>query len=223
MLNSLDVFNKRLKALFDAYPILKEIDDRDEIIRKNVIFKKLLSEEYLKTDSGNCIGMLFVISGIIKVQKVTEEGNETNLYNVERGELCHEALSCFVNCQSLNIEGIAMQDSLIAILPSDIVKAYLLSDFRFMQVIYKDLYAKFRGVIENKEARIHESLESRLVKLLLSKNTKIIYTTHGELAFELDSSREVISRKLKELEKKGYLLISRGKIQLLKGLEELYN
>jgi len=116
-----------------------------------------------------------------------------------------------------------MQDSLIAILPSDIVKAYLLSDFRFMHVIYKDLYAKFRGVIENKEARIHESLESRLVKLLLSKNTKIIYTTHGELAFELDSSREVISRKLKELEKKGYLLISRGKIQLLKGLEELYN
>lgn len=223
MLNSLDVFNKRLKALFDAYPILKEIDDRDEIIRKNVIFKKLLSEEYLKTDSGNCIGMLFVISGIIKVQKVTEEGNETNLYNVERGELCHEALSCFVNCQSLNIEGIAMQDSLIAILPSDIVKKYLLRDYRFMHVIYKDLYAKFRGVIENKEARIHESLERRLVKLLLSKNTKIIYTTHGELAFELDSSREVISRKLKELEKKGYLLISRGKIQLLKDLDELYN
>jgi len=207
MLNSLDVFNKRLEALYDAYPVLKEIDDSHEIIRKNVIFKSLLSEEYLKTDSGNCIGMLFVISGIIKVQKVTEEGNETNLYNVERGELCHEALSCFVNCQSLNIEGIAMQDSLIAILP----------------VIYKDLYAKFRGVIENKEARIHESLESRLVKLLLSKNTKIIYTTHGELAFELDSSREVISRKLKELEKKGYLLISRGKIQLLKDLEELYN
>ncbi len=181
MLNSLDVFNKRLEALYDAYPVLKEIDDSHEIIRKNVIFKSLLSEEYLKTDSGNCIGMLFVISGIIKVQKVTEEGNETNLYNVERGELCHEALSCFVNCQSLNIEGIAMQDSLIAILPSDIVKAYLLSDFRFMQVIYKDLYAKFRGVIENKEARIHESLESRLVKLLLSKNTKIIYTTHGNL------------------------------------------
>ena len=223
MLNSLDIFNKRLEALYKAYPVLKEIDDSDKIIGKNVIFKNLLSEEYLKTDSGNCIGMLFVISGIIKVQKVTEDGDETNLYNVESGELCHEALSCFVNCKSLNIEGIAIQDSLIAILPSDIVKKYLLRDFKFMKVIYKDLYAKFRGVIENKEARIHESLERRLVKLLFSKNTKIIYTTNGELAFELDSSREVISRKLKELEKKGYLLISRGKIQLLKDLMELYD
>jgi len=223
MLNNLDIFNKRLEALYKAYPVLKEIDDSDEIIRKNVIFKNLLSGEYLKTDSGNCIGMLFVINGIIKVQKVTEDGDETNLYNVERGQLCHEALSCFVNCQSLNIEGIAMQDSLIAILPSDIVKTYLLRDFRFMQVIYKDLYTKFRGVIENKEARIHESLEKRLIKILISKNAKIIYTTHGELAFELDSSREVISRKLKELEKKGYLLISRGKIQLLKDLKEIYD
>jgi CRP/FNR family transcriptional regulator len=223
MLNNLDIFNKRLEALYKAYPVLKQIDDSDEIIRKNVIFKNLLSEEYLKTDSGNCIGMLFVINGIIKVQKVTEDGDETNLYNVERGQLCHEALSCFVNCQSLNIEGRAIQDSLIAILPSDIVKRYLLNDSRFMQIIYRDLYAKFRGVIENKEERIHESIEKRLIKLLISKDTKIIYTTHGELAFELDSSREVISRKLKQLEKKGYLLISRGKIQILKDLEELYD
>lgn len=221
MLNGLDVFNKRLEALYDAYPILKEIDDSHEIIRKNVIFKNLLSEEYLKTNSENCIGMLFVISGVIKVQKVTQEGNETNLYNVERGELCHEALSCFVNCQSLNTEGMAIQDSLIAILPSDIVKAYLLRDFRFMQVIYKDLYVKFREVIENKEARIHESLEKRLIKLLLSRNANIIYATHSELAFELDSSREVISRKLKELEKKGYLEISRGKIKIIKALENI--
>ncbi len=222
ILNSLDIFNERLKNLYEAYPILKEIDDSDKSIRENIVFKNLLSDEYLKTSNRNCVGMLFVISGVIKVQRITEDGEETNLYNIKRGELCHESLSCFVNCKSLNIEGMAIQDSLIAILPADIVNRYLLNDSRFMQIIYRDLYAKFRAVIENKEERIHESIEKRLIKLLISKDTKIIYTTHGELAFELDSSREVISRKLKQLERKGYLLISRGKIQILKDLEELY-
>lgn len=222
ILNSLDIFNKRLKDLYKAYPVLKEIDEIDEIISNNIIFKELLSEEYLKTANENCVGMLFVISGVIKVQRITEDGDETNLYNIKSGELCHEVLSCFVNCKSLNIEGRAIQDSLIAILPSDIVNRYLLDDFRFMQVIYRDLYTKFRAVIENKEERIHESVEKRLIKLLINKNAKIIYTTHSKIAFELDSSREVISRKLKQLEKKGYLIISRGKIQILKDLKELY-
>ena len=59
---------------------------------------------------------------------------------------------------------------------------------------------------------IHESLESRLIRLLINKNSKIIYATHSELAFEIDSVREVVSRKLKSIEKRGYIKLERGKI-----------
>jgi len=220
-LNSSEKFNKNIEKLYKAYPILKDIDINREIIEKNIVFKELFSDEYLKTSGENCAGFLFVINGVIKIQKMSEDGNETNLYNIESGELCHEALSCFINFKSLNIEGRAIKDSLIALLSPEVVNKYLLCDVRFMQVIYKDLYVKFREVIENKEARIHESLEKRLIKLLLSRNINIIYATHNEIAFELDSSREVISRKLKELEKKGYLEISRGKIKIIKDLKNI--
>ncbi len=220
-MNSSEKFNKNIEKLYKAYPILKDIDINREIIEKNIVFKELFSDEYLKTSGENCAGFLFVINGVIKIQKMSEDGNETNLYNIESGELCHEALSCFINFKSLNIEGRAIKDSLIALLSPEVVNKYLLCDVRFMQVIYKDLYVKFREVIENKEARIHESLEKRLIKLLLSRNINIIYATHNEIAFELDSSREVISRKLKELEKKGYLEISRGKIKIIKDLKNI--
>ena len=73
----------------------------------------------------------------------------------------------------------------------------------------------------SKEEVKHESLTNRLVKLLIDKKSKNIYLTHNDLAFELYSSREVISRKLKELEKKGYLKLSRGKIQIQKDLNEM--
>ena len=114
-----------------------------------------------------------------------------------------------------------MQNSKICIIPFDIVNTYLLNNTLFLQYIYKDLYSKFNVIINVKEEVKHEPLTNRLIKLLISKNSKNIYVTHNDLAFELDSAREVISRKLKQLEKMGYLKLSRGKIQIEKDLNEL--
>ena len=55
----------------------------------------------------------------------------------------------------------------------------------------------------------------------MSKSSKSIYATHSELAFEIDSTREVVSRSLKKIEKQGFIKMLRGKIQILKDLNEL--
>ena len=83
------------------------------------------------------------------------------------------------------------------------------------------LYEKFKLIINVKEEVKHESLEKRLVKLLIEKNSRNIYITHNDLAFELDSAREVVSRRLKELERQGYLKLSRGKITIEKDLNDI--
>ena len=210
-----------INKLYEAYPILAEINKKNkEIISERAVFKELLADEYLKTNDGECIGFLFVINGTIKVQKINEKGEETNLYNIKKGQLCHEALSCFMNFKSLNIIGKAIQDSEICIISFDIVNKYLLNDTSFLKYIYSDLYDKFKIIINVKEEVKHESLTNRLIKLLLEKNSRNIYLTHSEIAFELDSAREVVSRKLKELEKGGYLKLSRGKIQIEKDLNQ---
>lgn len=214
--------NHYISELYEAYPVLSQIDeDTKGILSERVSFKELLSDEYLTSHENECIGFLFVISGSIKIKKINEKGEETNLYNVERGQLCHEALSCFMNCKSLNIIAKAIQDSKICVIPFDVVNQYLLQNTLFLQYIYKDLYNKFKIIINLKEEVKHESLTNRLVKLLINKKSKNIYLTHSDLAFELDSAREVVSRKLKELEKKGYLKLSRGKIQIEKDLNEI--
>lgn len=213
---------KNINNLFEAYPILKEIDRNNSgIISEKAILKSLLAEELMSSYGESCVGFLFVISGSIKIQRINENGEETHLYNIKRGELCHEALSCFLRCETLSIVGKAIQDSEICIIPFEVVNKYLLNDIGFMQYIYKDLHKKFNKIISNKEESKYESLEKRLIKLLISKKSNIIYTTHSELAFELDSAREVISRKLKDLEKNGYVKGSRGKIQILKDLNNI--
>ena len=219
------MINKKIEyinKLYEAYPVLAQIDEENKgILGEKAIFKDLFADEYLSTNEGECIGFLFVISGSIKINKLNERGEETNLYNIERGQLCHEALSCFMNFKSLNIIGKAIQDSKICVIPFDVVNKYLLQDTLFLQYIYKDLYEKLKIIINVKEEVRHESLTNRLVKLLIDKKSRNIYITHNELAFELDSAREVVSRKLKELEKRGYLKLSRGKIQIEKDLNEV--
>lgn len=213
---------KNIKSLYEAYPVLEKIDmDNGGIIKTEAIFKTMHFNEYVKLTMETCQGVLFVIKGTIKIQKISEDGDETNLYNIERGEFCHEALSCLSNLESLKIVGKAIQDSEICIIPVNIVEKYLIRDKEFLSYMYKDLYSKFSIVIENKERIIHESLESRLIRLLINKDSKVIYATHSQLAFEVDSVREVVSRKLKGFEKSGYIKLERGKIVILKDLNEV--
>jgi len=213
---------EKIKALYEVYPILGKINHKNnEIINNQAVFKTAYADEYVKSTEGTCVGILFVIKGIIKIQRINADGEETNLYNIKQGEFCHEVLSCLSNFESLNITGKAIQDSEVCIIPLDIARLYLMKDNEFLLYIYEDLYNKFNMVIENKEERIHESLETRLVKFIINKNSNIIYGTHSELAFEIDSVREVVSRKLKSLEKRGYIRLERGKIIIVKDLKEI--
>ncbi|NFL07344.1 Crp/Fnr family transcriptional regulator, partial [Clostridium botulinum] len=106
------------------------------------------------------------------------------------------------------------------IIPFEIVTEHLFKDSEFLKYMYKDIYSKFNTVIEKKEEKRHDSLETRIAKLLISKKSKIVYSTHKELAFEIDSTREVVSRKLKKFEQMGYVNLERGKIIILKDLNE---
>lgn len=211
-----------IEELFNIYPILKKINqENNNIIMEHGILKILYADEYISSAKEECSGVLFVIKGTIKIQKINKEGEETNLYNIKEGELCHEALTCLLKFESLNIMGEAIQDSLVCIIPLEIMKKYFLNNNEFLSYMYRDLYKKFNLIVSNKEERVHEALETRLIKLLISKKSKIIYTTHSELAFEIDSAREVVSRKLKSIEKRGYIKLERGKIQIIKSLEKL--
>ena len=78
--------NYYIKELYKAYPILEQIDNYNKgALVERALFKELLADELLNTTEDKCVGFLFVISGTIKIQKINEKGEETNLYNIEKG------------------------------------------------------------------------------------------------------------------------------------------
>lgn len=203
-----------IEKLYCKYPILKAINYKyNNKLEEHIQFKHIECDQMLKGDT--CPGLIFIIEGSIKVERINENGEQTSLYTINEGELCHESLSCFLDCKPLEIIAYAKVDSLVAVIPHDVVEKYLLSDVAFMRYLYQKLYGYFRKMIVDKEAIIHESVEERLLSYLKEKNTSIIYTTHQTIAVDIGSSREVVSRKLKQFEKQGYLELGRGKIKLI--------
>lgn len=209
------VESKRLEELYRAYPILQSIDGKHKkVVGEQFRFKTIESGEYLRGEE--CPGFIFITEGYIKIEKIDLEGRQTSLYEIGQGEICHESLSCHLSCENLEIIGYALTQTKIGVLPKEVVQKYLLQDIEFMQYLYKNLYHKFKLLISHKESIIHESIEDRLIKYINRDNKEVIYATHQEIALELGSSREVISRKLKKLEGEGLVELGRRKIRLIK-------
>ena len=215
-------FKDNLLMLYNIYPILKEINDsNDGIIERRVHFKIVEAEEAISSAKETCREIIMVMKGNVNIKRINGNGDETNLYNISGGDLCHEAFSCLLHSKQLNIIGCAVQKSLICLIPIEIVKKYLLGNSRFMLYMYEDIFKKFNILIEKREDKNHKSLKERILTYLIEKNSRIVYATHKDIAYELDSKREVVSRKLKEIEKSGFIEIKRGKIVILKDLKEL--
>lgn len=165
--NNEEIREDKIKNLFSVYPVLKMIEEKNEgIIKNNVQFRTLQADEDISSKGkGTCQGILFVLNGNINIKRINEDGDETNLYNIGEGELCHEALSCLLSYKPLNIIGMALQKSEICIVPMDIVKKVLLESSEFLSYMYKDIYEKFTFVIEKKKIKIISLLNQELLNI----------------------------------------------------------
>ena len=161
-----------IKLLYELYPVFKKIDENNNgIIAEKAHFNTLDAEEYFSSVKDVCRGIIFVLKGNINIRRVNSEGDETNLYNITDGELCHEALSCVLKYKSLNIVGTAVQKSTVCIIPIEIINKYLITNNEFLSYMYKDIYEKFTYIIEKRENKNHKSLEERIISYLVKKNS----------------------------------------------------
>lgn len=205
-----------LHELWKVYPELENINRKwNGIVEENVQFKQFQYGEYIKSINTQCSDLLFILKGYMKIEKTDANGKLMNLYELGPGEICHEMVSCYMKCEPLNLAGRAITDMEAVFLPMAIVDKYILDDIQFMKFMYSNLYGKFKSTVLSKEELIHESVISRLTQYLLNKDSSVIYITHQEIADDLGTAREVVSKKLKVLEKNGAIKMERNKIKII--------
>lgn len=211
------------ERLLKIYPFLTELEDNllEEILDR-IIFNEYEVGSEIFSDKVSCIGFSFILEGKIRIYKLNEDdGREVTLYRISKGDSCFNTILCALTDSNQVSFAEVEENSIIGILPMNYFRKLLIDNPSFLKYIFKNLYGKFENVVEGLEKVTFSSIESRIIDYFKNKinennGAKIVYTTHEKIAIDIGSSREVVSRNLKNLERRGILELGRGKIKIIK-------
>ena len=207
-----EILKKDFPQIANSIPLLEEIEKIGILsdFDKNTVL--LRENSYIKV-------IPLLINGLIKIYKEEENGNEVLLYYIKPGETCIVSIMAGERDEKATVKGVVEENCRVILIPKE--KLYSLrKNYRIWNLfIYEQFNDKFYEVIDMVKVLTFSNKEKRLLDYLIKKSnlneTKTVNKSHQEIANELGSSREVISRLLKKLEKDGKVKLSLRKIKIL--------
>lgn len=163
-----------------------------------------------------CQSFNFLLSGKIKVFKISQSGKLLTLYYINENEACILTTASIVNNVPIPAMAETVTDCKVLSIPADCVEKFFDESKVWRNFIFSLLTKKMSGLVDIVNDLAFHHLDERLYDWLTNNHDdKIIHSTHQEIADQLASTREVISRSLKSIEKKGKIKLSRKKISLM--------
>jgi len=168
------------------------------------------------SDGDDCQAIAFVLSGDIRVYKIGETGREITLYEIGEGETCILNASCILSGSTYPANAVATTDVDALLVPSADFRRLVMAHEEMRTFVFTLLSQRLATVMELIEEVAFGRMDQRLMDYLVEKaeNNKL-ETTHQKIASDLGTSREVVSRLLKDLERKKKVRLSRNSITLL--------
>ena len=165
--------------------------------------------------------LLFLLNGTVRVSQTSESGREIVLYRVSAGESCVLTTACILAEEAYAAEGVSETDLEAVLLPKAsfdnlVAEAPAFRDFVFAAYSHR-LINLLRVIDDVAFGRIDMRLAARIMELVGRGNE--LKVTQAQLATELGTAREVITRQLNEFQRRGWINQSRGKIEILKRAE----
>lgn len=160
-----------------------------------------------------CQGFPFVLSGGIRVVKFAANGRELPLYKVMPGESCIITSSCLLGRQDYNARGVAALETTLALLPRQLFEE-MLGEPDFRGFVFHQFAERIAELMQLVEEVAFRKLDQRLANLLLGKGRQL-QVTHQQLADELGSVREMVSRLLKGFAEQGLVRLGREQVEIL--------
>ena len=163
-----------------------------------------------------CGAFLMVLHGSVRVQMIGETGREIVLYRVENGQSCILTTACLLSNEAYNAEAITETETTAIALPVSAFNQLLAQSAEFREAVFANYGQRISNLVLLVEEVAFGRIDVRLAQFINQHHDgqNILKKTHQELAVELGTAREVISRQLKDFEKKSWIKLSRGQLEI---------
>lgn len=208
MLNNLKdnfshLFEDALLEEINSVGILKEVKEGDKLIEIG---------DYVRS-------MPLLVSGAIKILREDDNADELLLYFLERGDTCAMTLTCCLGQKKSEIRAMAELDTILIMVPIQKMEEWMGKYKSWRNFVLQSYHERLSEMLETIDSIAFLNMDERLIKYLQNKQkiTKdtIINSTHQEIAYELNTSRVVISRLLKKLENLGKIELYRNSVKII--------
>ncbi|WP_299431348.1 Crp/Fnr family transcriptional regulator [uncultured Aquimarina sp.] len=197
------LFENELLEEINSVATFKEIPEGMELIRPG---------SYIKS-------MPLIINGAIRILREDQEGDELLLYFLEKGDTCAMTLSCCIGHHKSEIKAIAETDATLIMIPVEKMEEWTAKYKSWRNFVFESYHKRLMEAIETIDSIAFLNMDERLLKYLKDKtkvnNDTIVHNTHQEIAYDLHTSRVVISRLLKKLEVEGKIKLNRNNITVI--------
>ena len=205
-------------TITDRFPIFFEEGLKKELNSVSKLYRVPAGDIIMDIDQS--IDQIpLVIKGSIKISREDEEGNEIFLYYLEPGHACASSITCCLSGQRSTIRAIAEDDTEYLGIPVQYSDEWMLKYKTWKNFVMNTYSERFEELLKAIDQLAFKKMDERLAKYLHDKadlhDNSIILISHQEIAYDLNTSREVISRLLKQLERIGSIKLGRNRIVIL--------
>jgi CRP/FNR family transcriptional regulator len=182
-------------------------------------FKDVSEGEKLMEIGQYIKAMPLLVSGVIKVLREDSDGNELLLYFLQDGDTCAMTMVCCVGQKQSEVRVVAETDTKVVMIPVEKMEEWLSSYQSWRNFVLTTYHTRLNELLDTVDSIAFLKMDERLLKYLKDKirvtNSKTIYSTHQEIAYDLNTSRVVVSRLMKKLENMGKLKLHRNYFKVI--------
>lgn len=207
-----------LTLLEQHYGYIFEKELLEEIVRVSTI-KEVPAGTTLMNIGQYVKSMPLLLEGVIKILREDEEGDELLLYFLEKGDTCAMTMSCCTGNKKSEIKAVTELDTKLVMIPVEKMDEWVGKYKSWRTFVLGSYHHRLMELLETVDNIAFKKMDERLLKYLHDKvavtASRKIKSTHQEIAYELHTSRVVISRLLKKLENQGIIALHRNYLEVL--------
>ena len=207
-----------LEKLKEAYHFIFEDELLNEIDRSGQL-KEFKAGEMI-IDFGDYLkSMPLLLDGAIKVLREDSDGDELLLYFLERGDTCAMTLSCCLGTTKSEIRAVAERDTTLIMIPIEKMEEWTAQYKTWRNFVFESYHTRLTEMLDTIDTIAFLNMDERIMKYLQDKakinQDEVVSSTHQQIAYDLHTSRVVVSRILKKLEIEGKINLNRNQIEVL--------